>query len=72
MLGSVAPLIVRVVAMESGIGKGAGTGTGTLLESAVLSLCKFMCVSSDFCSKHLQVCVCVCVCVQLWPIEKAS
>lgn len=56
LLGSVAPLIVRVVALESAAArKRSSDGDSRLLESAVLALCKFMCVSSEFCNKHLQL-----------------
>jgi hypothetical protein len=63
LLGTFAPLIVRVVSSE-------GTRTGVveskdadaedgekdmLLQAAVLALCKFMCISQEFCAKHLQV-----------------
>jgi hypothetical protein len=58
LLGYLAPMIVRIVVVESGLAKKRSADSGTdnrLLESAVLALCKFMCVSSEFCSKHLQV-----------------
>ena len=56
------PLIVKVVSSE-GTRRGGvveskdgeeGESDG-LLQSAVLALCKFMCISADCCSKHLQV-----------------
>ncbi len=69
LLGTFAPLIVKVVSTE-GVRRGAmvveskdsesdgeagGKGSDMLLQSAVLALCKFMCISTEFCSKHLQV-----------------
>ena len=44
------PLLVRVVGNESGRFESM-----VLLQTATLALCKFMCVSSAFCEKHLPV-----------------
>ena len=56
------PLIVKVVSSEGtrhGVvveSKESEDGVkDMLLQSAVLALCKFMCISAEFCSKHLQV-----------------
>ncbi len=59
-----APLIVKVVlsegtrqsmVVESKESEDGSSGKDMLLQSAVLALCKFMCISTEFCSKHLQV-----------------
>lgn len=42
------PLLVRVVANEGGRYQ-----SDILMQAAVLALCKFMCVSSQYCEKHL-------------------
>jgi len=42
------PLVVRVVANESG-----KFSSEILMQSSVLTLCKFMCISRSFCEKHL-------------------
>ena len=44
------PLLVRVVGNENG-----RFDSRVLLQTATLALCKFMCVSSSFCEKHLPV-----------------
>ncbi|CAJ1944395.1 unnamed protein product [Cylindrotheca closterium] len=50
LLGIFGPILVRVVVNE-----GQRFNNGVLLQAATLSLCKFMCVSSSFCEKHLAV-----------------
>jgi hypothetical protein len=58
LLGSLAPLVVNIVVAEGTRCRRSTQPNDMLLYSAVLALCKFMCISADFCSKHLQVCVC--------------
>jgi condensin complex subunit 1 len=48
LIGLFAPLLIRIVANENG-----QYSSDILIQSATLSLCKFMCVSSSFCEKHL-------------------
>jgi condensin complex subunit 1 len=43
------PLLVRVVGNEGG----SFAGSNILMQASMLTLCKFMCVSSSFCEKHL-------------------
>jgi hypothetical protein len=68
LLGAVAPVIIRIVVAESGLSKGApapaAAAPNSLFSSAVLALCKFMCVSAEFCSKHLQVRVQIYRCIR--------
>jgi condensin complex subunit 1 len=48
LIGIFAPILVRVIADESG-----KYSSEVLMQSSTLALCKFMCVSSSFCEKHL-------------------
>lgn len=48
LINAFAPLVVRVVSNEGG-----QYNSEVLMQSAMLALCKFMCVSSSFCEKHL-------------------
>jgi condensin complex subunit 1 len=50
LISMFAPLLVRVVSNEGGRFK-----SEVLLQTSTLALCKFMCVSSSFCEKHLPV-----------------
>ena len=50
LLGSFAPLIVAVCSNEKG-----RFNDHMVRSAAVLALCKFMCVSSAFCEKHLRL-----------------
>jgi len=50
LLGTFGPIIALVAANAGG-----HFNDHTLRTSAVLALCKFMCVSSEFCDKHLQL-----------------
>lgn len=48
LIGTFAPLLVRVISNEGG-----HFNSEILTQSSTLALCKFMCVSSEFCEKHL-------------------
>lgn len=48
LIGLFAPLLIRIVANESG-----QYSSEIIMQSSTLALCKFMCVSSSFCEKHL-------------------
>jgi len=48
LLGIFGPLLIRVVANEEG-----KYSSQVIMQSAVLALCKFMCISRSFCEKHL-------------------
>ena len=48
LIGLFAPLLVRIVANDSGM-----YCSEVLMQSSTLALCKFMCISSSFCDKHL-------------------
>mmetsp|Transcript_22565 Transcript_22565/g.27674 ORF Transcript_22565/g.27674 Transcript_22565/m.27674 type:complete len:1342 (+) Transcript_22565:71-4096(+) len=48
LIGLFAPLLIRIVANESG-----AYNSEILMQSTTLALCKFMCISSSFCEKHL-------------------
>ena len=48
LLSVYGPLLARIVAQE-------GNKSDILMQTATLALCKFMCVSSSFCEKHLPV-----------------
>jgi condensin complex subunit 1 len=48
MINAFAPLLVRVVGNEGG-----SFNSEILMQSSMLALCKFMCVSASFCEKHL-------------------
>jgi condensin complex subunit 1 len=50
LLSIYGPLLARVVAQE-----GEKSGSDVLMQTSTLALCKFMCVSSSFCEKHLPV-----------------
>lgn len=50
LLSAFGPIIVRVVANETG-----KFSNRVLMQTSTLALCKFMCVSSSFCEKHLPV-----------------
>jgi len=50
LLSIYGPLLARVVAQE-----GETSGSDVLMQTSTLALCKFMCVSSSFCEKHLPV-----------------
>ena len=50
LLSIYGPLLVRVVANEGG-----KFNSEVLMQTSTLALCKFMCVSSSFCEKHLPV-----------------
>jgi condensin complex subunit 1 len=50
LLSAFGPLLVRVVANE-----GHKFQSHLLMQTSTLALCKFMCVSSSFCEKHLPV-----------------
>ncbi|CAE7764260.1 ncapd2, partial [Symbiodinium sp. KB8] len=51
LLGSFAPLIVNTLAAT----REDPAGDSSLRRSAVLALGKFMCISSQFCERHLQL-----------------
>lgn len=48
MIDLFTPLVLRVVANESGV-----FSSEILMQTSVLTLCKFMCISRSFCEKHL-------------------
>lgn len=50
LLSAFGPILVRVVANEGG-----KFNNRVLMQTSTLALCKFMCVSSAFCEKHLPV-----------------
>eukprot|EP00980_Cylindrotheca_fusiformis_P021683 scaffold8529_cov137-Cylindrotheca_fusiformis.AAC.13 len=50
LLSAFGPIIVRVVVNEDG-----HFSNPVLMQTSTLALCKFMCVSSSFCEKHLPV-----------------
>lgn len=54
LIGLFTPLLVRIVANDNGQGqKFLSHSSEVLMQSSVLALCKFMCISRSFCEKHL-------------------
>uniref|UniRef100_A0A7S3VCC6 Condensin complex subunit 1 C-terminal domain-containing protein n=1 Tax=Chaetoceros debilis TaxID=122233 RepID=A0A7S3VCC6_9STRA len=52
LIGLFTPLLVRIVANDNGQGQELSSSE-VLMQSSVLALCKFMCISRGFCEKHL-------------------